>query len=440
MEKYDAIVIGAGIAGLGVAGLLQGAGLKTVLLEKSKAPGGRSKTYELPGGWRVDTGTHCVDLGEHSPCAALLRTLGREIPWSRRLEGFMFYDGGEWKPMMEYLALGPEEMEQLAGLEGWMREADDGEIDALDTVSLTGLIGRRVTSPRIAEYMKTIAMVQTTLTAADIISAGEFVAIYRESLRLSSRHTFPFDTVRMPLGGVATMILAMADAYADKGGTLRTGTPVRRLDVKAGKHLEAVTDGESLRAPVVVVAAPIWNMMKFLSMDEMSKPAPEWAARMKGLAGETSASMGFTIGTKAPLFTSPCYLSAWRLPGMDLPLQILGHSLFDDTVAPPGHMVAFIGACCTPAQARDVEFRERTLAAFWELVKKMFPSVEKDLVWKQDGFYVGIDGLSRSPGPDGPLQAAGQPARGPRAVLRGRLLHRPGGRDELRGQLRHALR
>ncbi|MGD0274470.1 MAG: FAD-dependent oxidoreductase [Syntrophales bacterium] len=120
--------------------------------------------------------------------------------------------------------------------------------------------------------------------------------------------------------------------------------------------------------------------------------------RIRHLERETSASMGFTIGTRVPLFTEPCYLSAWRLPNVDLPLQILGHTIFDETVASPNHMVAFIGACCTPAQAVDKEFREKTLAAFWELIRKMFPQVEENLVWKQEAFFVGIDGLSRSPG------------------------------------------
>ena len=31
----------------------------------------------------------------------------------------------------------------------------------------------------------------------------------------------------------------------------------------------------------------------------------------------------------------------------------------------------------------------------------MFPNVEQDLLWRQDGFYVGIDGLGRSPGMTG---------------------------------------
>jgi phytoene dehydrogenase-like protein len=48
MSDYDAIVIGGGIAGLGIAGLMQGRGMKTLLLEKSSMPGRRAKTREAP--------------------------------------------------------------------------------------------------------------------------------------------------------------------------------------------------------------------------------------------------------------------------------------------------------------------------------------------------------------------------------------------------------
>ena len=38
MKQFDVIVVGGGIAGLGVAGLLQKAGVQTLLLEKTNFP------------------------------------------------------------------------------------------------------------------------------------------------------------------------------------------------------------------------------------------------------------------------------------------------------------------------------------------------------------------------------------------------------------------
>ena len=401
MNHYDAIIVGAGIAGLGVAGLLQDKGMKTKVIERSQTLGGRTKTFDMPGGWKVDLGTHCVGSGIHSACATLLKKLGKEIPWSRNIEGSLIYEDGAWKPMMEYLALGPADKENLLNFQHWICSLDDDELDVLDNISLTELLEQRVSSSRVAEFMKILAMCQTTLTDSDIISAGEFAALYGEDLKLGTADASPFSKVRMPLGGCATMLRAMAEAYAERGGILQTGLTVRHVKVEKGGPTEVITDDETIKAPVVVIASPIWDMVKFLRMSEIAPLAPEWAARMPRLVRETSASMGFTIGTKVPLFTSPSYLTAWRLPNVDLPLQMLGHSLFDDTIAPPGHMIAFIGACCTPNQADDKVFREKTLGAFWDFLKTVFPSLEADLVWKKDAYLVGIDGLSRSPGMTG---------------------------------------
>ena len=406
MEHYDAIIVGAGIAGLGVAGILQDRGMKTAVIERSETLGGRTKTFEMPGGWRVDSGTHCVVSGMHSPCAILLKKLGKEIAWSRNIEGFLIYEDGDWKPMMTYLALTPTERENMIDFQNWVRLVGDDEIDALDNVSLTKLLNEKIMSQKVAEFMKVLAMCHTTLTDSDIISAGEFISIYREDLRLGVTDASPFSEVRMPLGGCATMLEALADAYRERGGTIKTGMPVREIKLNTADRKEVITDDAVFQTPTVIMALPIWDMIKCLPMDEIASVAPEWAARMLHLSTETSATMGFTIGTKAPLFMSPSYLSAWRLPGVDLPLQILGHSLFDDTIAPPGHMIAFIGACCTPAQAVDVAFRNRTLNAFWDFLIKTFPTLEKDLIWKKDAWKVGIDGLSRSPGLTGRYRPA----------------------------------
>jgi prolycopene isomerase len=396
MNDYDAIVIGAGIAGLGVAGLLQGSGMRTLLLEKTRTPGGRAKTKEMPGGWRIDTGTHCVDNGDKSACADLLKKVGVDIAWTRPMQGMGIFDGDKWKDAGQYFNFTDAEVKQLADLEDSFVPMTDAEIDVLDKTSLAEFISQRVKSEPVAEYLKTIGMVQTTLTQAEIISAGEFVSIYREGMKFGARYG-GFGNIRMPVGGIGVMTGAMAKAAIQKGCEIKYGAPVVKVVVKKNGKTEVFTETESYNAGVVVIAIPIWQLVDIIEVadDPLQR---EWYSRLVSLKDETSASLGFTMGTREPLFTEPVYLSAWRIPGVDLPLQILGHTNFDQTIAPPGHMIAFIGACCTPQQARDEAFRKETLGKFWETVKQMFPDVEENVVWKVDGYYVGIDGLGRSPG------------------------------------------
>lgn len=48
--KFDAIVIGESIAGLGVSALLGRAGLKTLCVEKDARSGGRMQSFDVEGG------------------------------------------------------------------------------------------------------------------------------------------------------------------------------------------------------------------------------------------------------------------------------------------------------------------------------------------------------------------------------------------------------
>ncbi|MBU2552221.1 MAG: NAD(P)/FAD-dependent oxidoreductase [Proteobacteria bacterium] len=397
MSEYDVVVVGAGIAGLGVAGLLQSAGVRTLVLEKGRTPGGRARTYDLPGGWRLDSGTHCVDLGTESACARLLERVGRTIEWTRPMEGIRIFKDGAWMSQEEFLGLSEEESGELNGFLARLKDMPDAEIDELDTVSLSDFLAGAVRSDKVTEFLKMIGMVQTTLSEAENISAGEFAAIYREALR-QSRAGGDAGKVRMPVGGIGVMTGAQAQAALDKGAEIRYSTPVRRVEPTGAGGFRVILDGEEISAPAVVMALPIWNLVKMLPMEEDSPLPRAWRERMKGLVRETSASIGYTTGLTGPIFTGPVYLSAWRVPEVGLPLQIFGQTNFDASLAPPGHMIAFIGTPCTPDQAENEAWRENTLAVFWKTLEQMFPGIGDKVVWNHPGWAVGIDGLGRSPG------------------------------------------
>ncbi len=401
MKEFDVIIVGAGIAGLGVAGLLQKAGVQTLLLEKSKTPGGRAKSKEIPGGWKLDTGIHVVDGGDMSAAAELLRKVGKQIKWSRPIQGNNLFDGNKWQTMSEYFNMSESEKKLLADLEDSFVKMTEKQLDELDSVSLTEYIKKNIPSPKVAEFFQVTGMVQSTLTDADEISMGELIYIYREDMKHMSEGN-NLGNAMMPLGGIGVMTTAQADAAIKAGCQIEYGTPVEKVELAKGSYTVKTRNAE-YKARNVVMALPIWQMTNLIS-DPAGILPKGWLDHMKGLHDKTSCSMGYTMGLNKPLFTGPVYLSAWRVPGLGLPLQILGHTNFDDTLAPPGHMIAFIGTPCTPTQARDAKFREASLAKFWEVLNVMFPGFEETVVWKFDGFLVGIDGLARSPGMTGKLR------------------------------------
>ncbi len=82
--KYDVIIIGSGLGGLECAGILSRNGLRVLLLEKEKQPGGCMQSY-LRKGLRYDTGFHYVGgLAEGQSLYPAFRYLGLlNLPWHR---------------------------------------------------------------------------------------------------------------------------------------------------------------------------------------------------------------------------------------------------------------------------------------------------------------------------------------------------------------------
>jgi flavin-dependent dehydrogenase len=83
--EYDVIVVGAGIAGLGVAAILsKEADQRVLVVDRFPKFGGRMMSYDgYPGkGWRIEIGLHFVELGEKSSCTELNRRVGKEVAWA----------------------------------------------------------------------------------------------------------------------------------------------------------------------------------------------------------------------------------------------------------------------------------------------------------------------------------------------------------------------
>src|SRR5579862_5350155 len=77
----DAIVIGAGAAGLGAASALRAAGLRTVVLEASSRIGGRAWTRrpERLGGEIFDQGALWLHEADRNPLVPIARSAGEEL-------------------------------------------------------------------------------------------------------------------------------------------------------------------------------------------------------------------------------------------------------------------------------------------------------------------------------------------------------------------------
>lgn len=128
-ERYDAVVLGAGIGGLVVGILLAKAGLKVLIAEQHYVAGGYCSTFRRKG-YVFDSATHFYPLlgNEETITGRLLRELGIPTRWIKMdpVDQFHFPDGSRFTVSADfdtYVArLKAEFPEEAAALDGFFDE------------------------------------------------------------------------------------------------------------------------------------------------------------------------------------------------------------------------------------------------------------------------------------------------------------------------------
>ncbi|OHD60957.1 MAG: hypothetical protein A2014_03040 [Spirochaetes bacterium GWF1_49_6] len=94
MDKYDAIIIGAGIGGLSAAAFLAKNGMKVLVLEKHSAPGGFITSFERKD-CRFDIGLEGLhELREGDIIPSFMKYWGKKIDTIQRHETMRIFTGG----------------------------------------------------------------------------------------------------------------------------------------------------------------------------------------------------------------------------------------------------------------------------------------------------------------------------------------------------------
>ena len=294
---YDAIVIGAGHNGLTTAGYLARAGMRVCVLERRDIVGGACVTEEVWPGHRVSRASYVVsmlqpkvvrDLGLHDfgyeaipldPAFATMAPGGRPIfffndPARTRasIEPHSSRDAAAYPGFEEMLgrlseflrplllrpppAVGSKRPGDLlsllreAGRAAGLRRRDVLELFRVMTMSVGDLLDEWFESDAIKGSFASTGVVGVW---AGPRTPGTAYNLLHHALGELNGVSGLWGHVRGGMGGISQALARSAEAA---GATIRTGAPVRSIDVRDGKVTGVTLEsGEELHAPTVASGA-----------------------------------------------------------------------------------------------------------------------------------------------------------------------------------------
>ncbi len=289
-ERFDAIVVGSGIGGLGVAALLaQEEGWRVLVLERHDAPGGFTHTFSRKG-WEWDVGVHYI--GGVTRRSSVVWRL-----FDRISEGRL-----QWEPLgdvVDRVVVGDRRFELAAGREQWLDRlaaAFPGKEPVLERYldlvgetagaarayfaskvlppSVDRLVGWALGRKFLRRAGRTVAEVLDGLTD-DTLLRAVLTAQYGDYGLTPSRASWGIHALVVahylggagyPVGGSASIAAAIVPTIEGMGGRVVTRAPVDRILVERGRAVGVVLeDGRTVRAPVVISDAgavlTAWRLM-----------------------------------------------------------------------------------------------------------------------------------------------------------------------------------
>ena len=295
-KGFDAVVIGSGMGGLSAAVLLGRLhGKRVLVLERHYRAGGYTHTFTRKGGYRWDVGVHYV---------------GNMQPGSGERDLVDVVTGAEvqWSPMpdvFERLVYPDFEVGVRKGREGFRDDLAamfPAEAAAIDQYfadverarSYMGVIGARGAAPApvgalldlLSPRARKLALATTGAHLATLFRDARLRSIvgarwgdYGEPPETSAFlahaviHDHYFNGGFYPVGSSARLAETAARALEATGGELRVHAEVRRVLIEKGRAVGVeLTDGEQVRAPVVISDAGARNTYLRLVPDDVPLP------------------------------------------------------------------------------------------------------------------------------------------------------------------------
>jgi phytoene dehydrogenase-like protein/NAD-dependent dihydropyrimidine dehydrogenase PreA subunit len=364
-QRYNAVIIGAGIGGLMAGAALARAGHSVAVFEKLGFPGGRYTEIDYRGA-AVTTGAW-TSLGPRSHIGRFLADLGIELDYVSLGDvglseqySIRFRDGRHYTSLMDLLTSDARR--------AWLRAIARGRRHAPADESAHDYMARFSDDHDLLAAIDTIAATASGLSSHHM-PASEYVQITLDGRVAGADFA-------MPVGGVRSIIKSLTHTLRQAGGDIFLRTPVTRILVTNGQAtgLE-LEDGRRVQASVVLHNGGPGGLISLV--DPQNLP-PDYLGRLRGLKGVDCAAL--FCATHQTLFDDAPILMT---PGCQRVVGIFSPTRLDPSLSRKGlHLYdAFF-----PVYDDD---RRAELGLALSDMRTLFPTFDETLAWYVPMFFTG---------------------------------------------------
>jgi prolycopene isomerase len=396
-EQYDVIVIGSGPGGGSCATLLQKRGIKTLLIEKNSALGGKMVSIKKDG-YAYDLFPHGQVPMRQPAFESIFNELGVGDEFQPALQPDdtrdvikICYRRRDWTnykllsqsqamadptPFFRLWEINEEDQQKTVAFMTEIATMPEERLDELDNVSMHEFVSRYDIPDALYSYMAFHSNASLA-EPIDLVAASEQIRILKHIMLQGGGGQYK--------GGFGMLTDVMLREFEKNGGDLIRDTKVERILVEDGAVTGVVAAKNTFRAPVVVSSAGIQpTVLKLVGEEQFDRAYVNY---IKGLA----PGWGFTsirYFLSKPVMDVAMYVAysddSWwnmerfrRVKDGHIPDEVIlfmcNHSFYDEEAAPPGKQVLVSGTICSPnPEAAEIE-------GLWERMDeqmvKFFPEI-----------------------------------------------------------------
>lgn len=396
MNRYDVIIIGAGIAGLSTASLLASRGYQVLVLEKEPIIGGRSSTFKFKG-YKIDIGLHAIASLSTSGIGRLLEETAAELELVPVNPALMHIDLDSRAYMRATSAerFGQKLYQDFKGLVKVIVEMEPAEIDAYHDVSAGEWIRQNFDNPELIDFFRKITGFAGQ--PMEKVSAGAFIETLRDAITSKETITYP------ARGGIKALPDSLSQVIRRNNGEVITGISVRSLiieddrvkGVRAGIARPSYISEMEFSAPVVVYTAPLTSLSTILPHERIPDKMDH---KIKTIKASDYNYVGIVIGARSSImdgFRGQFFQWTFDRPGMDWHGIVTIPTFVDPQLAPDGHHLLFID-CHDPMPFGRADLARKRQEELIDICREIWVEFDRQLDWLQYVVYPGILPLART--------------------------------------------